>query len=155
VAAGELSTCAVTTGGSVWCWGRNDQGQLGDATTTSRTSPVQVTGSGGVGTLSGVSVLGVGQKHACARTSAGSVWCWGQNNQGQLGDTTTTDRPSPVQVTDVGGTSHIADALDSGAGVLHSCAVRPGGTVWCWGDNPQGQLGDGTTSDAASPVQVL
>ncbi len=154
IAAGGSSTCAVKTDASVWCWGLNNKGQLGDDTTTDRASPVQVKGPGGVGTLPGVALAAVGEQHACVVKTDGSMWCWGLNNKGQLGDTTTTDRASPVQVTGPGGAGTLSGTTSPTAGLQHNCAVRSDGSVWCWGLNDKGQLGDNTTTDRASPVQV-
>jgi hypothetical protein len=98
ISAGQYHTCALLSDGTVDCWGYNNRGQLGDATTTTRTSPVAVHAIGGAGTLTGVASGGVGANHSCAVLSAGGADCWGYNNFGQLGDTTTTQRTSPVAV---------------------------------------------------------
>ncbi|NNE74461.1 MAG: RCC1 repeat-containing protein [Acidimicrobiales bacterium] len=155
VSAGDEFTCAGLSDGTVWCWGRNDKGQLGDNTTTDSSAPVQVTDVGGVGTLTGITSIGTGLKHACGMKSDGTAWCWGQNNVGQLGDTTTTDSSSPVAVAGPGGVGTFSGAKIAGFGALHSCVVRTDATAWCWGDNSKGQLGDNTTTDSAWPVQVV
>jgi alpha-tubulin suppressor-like RCC1 family protein len=152
---GEKSTCAAKSDGTVWCWGRNDNGQLGDNTTTDRTAPVQVKGTGGSGTLTGVDSIAIGLTHVCAAKSDGTVWCWGRNDKGQLGDTTTTDRSAPVQVKGPGGSGTFAGAIAIGAGDSHSCAADSDGYVWCWGLNNEGQLGGGSTSASSTPRQVL
>jgi alpha-tubulin suppressor-like RCC1 family protein len=137
-------TCTVTSAGGVDCWGYNNSGQLGDATTTQRPTP-----RGVHGLSTGVTAVTVGFFHTCALTAAGGVKCWGENSDGQLGDGTTTDRLTPVDV--VGLTSGVASVV---AGRVHTCAVTTGGGVKCWGDNSTGGLGDGTTSDRSSPVNV-
>ncbi|MBI4700605.1 MAG: hypothetical protein HY744_05490 [Deltaproteobacteria bacterium] len=144
VAAGGYHTCAVKAGGTLWCWGNNEYGQLGDGTTQDETSPVQVSVLG----TSALAVAG-GQAHTCAVKAGGTLWCWGRNANGQLGDGTTQDKTSPVQVPALG-----TSALAVAAGNDHTCAVKAGGTLWCWGNNEYGQLGDGTTQKKLSPVQV-
>ena len=144
VAAGAYHTCAVTSGGGVWCWGDNGNGQLGDNTTTQRHTPVAVSGLS-----SGVTAVAAGAYHTCARTSGGGVWCWGLNGNGQLGDGTTTPR---LTLGAVSGLSSGVTAIT--AGYFHTCAVTSGGGLSCWGDNFYGQLGDGTTTDRVTPVTV-
>ena len=93
IVARSNHTCAITSGGAVQCWGSNSAGQLGDNTTTTRLTPVAVTGLN-----AGVKAIAVATAHSCAVTSAGGVQCWGNNTAGELGDTTTTPRLTPVQV---------------------------------------------------------
>ncbi len=144
VATGNLHTCALTTAGGVKCWGDNSFGQLGDGTTTRRTTPVDVSGL-----TSGVTAIAAGNFQTCALTAAGGVKCWGWNNYGQVGDGTTTERHTPVDVS--GLTSGVTTIA---AGVFHTCAVTASGGMKCWGDNSYGQLGDGTTTARLTPVDV-
>ena len=144
VAAGSGQTCALTDTESVLCWGYNGYGQLGDGTTTSRSTPTPVTGLS-----SGVAAIAVGGSHICALTTTGGVVCWGSNSYGQLGDGTTTNRLTPTPVT---GLSSGVAAITAGAD--HTCAVTTGGGVSCWGYNYYGRLGDGTTTNRSTPTEA-
>ncbi len=144
IATGGVQSCALTTGASVMCWGDNRNGAVGDGTTTRRLTPVAVSGLSG-----GVTAIATGSLHSCALTTSGGVRCWGRNSSGQLGDGTTSDRLAPV---DVLGLSSGVTAIAAGA--IHSCALTTGGGVKCWGDNEGHELGDGTTSNRSTPVDV-
>jgi alpha-tubulin suppressor-like RCC1 family protein len=144
IKAGDFFTCALTTGGGVKCWGYNGFGQLGDDSGTTRIAPVDVTGL-----ASGVSAIATGGNHACALTTGGGVKCWGENTFGQLGDNSTTHRFTPV---DVSGLASGVIAIT--AGDYHSCALTTAGGVKCWGYNNNGQLGDSTTTNRPTPVDV-
>ena len=142
VGAGGAHSLALRDDGTVWAWGYNNHGQLGDGATTDRHTPVQVRD------LSGVVSISSGGWHSLALRDDGTVWAWGWNEFGQLGDGTTTDRYSPVQVQNLSGVVSVA----GGGG--HSLALRDDGTLWAWGWNEHGQLGDGATTDRHTPVQV-
>ena len=151
VSAGGLHACAVTSGGGVRCWGTNGEGELGNGSKASSDNPVAV-----VGLTSGVASLGVGSTydylptHTCALTSAGAVKCWGPNDYGQLGDASERGSSRPVAVSGLaGGITAVA------VGGLHTCAITKAERLKCWGDNANGQLGDGTTTNRAVPVDVL
>ena len=138
-------TCAVTTGGGVKCWGQNDYGQVGDGTVINRFTPVDV-----AGLTSGMTAVAAGATHTCALTSSGGVKCWGDNSNGQLGDGTTTQRFTAV---DVAGLASGVTAI--AAGTYHTCALTSGGGVKCWGLNDSGQLGDATFTQRLTPVDVF
>jgi alpha-tubulin suppressor-like RCC1 family protein len=145
LSAGDFHTCAVTSGAGVTCWGLNASGQLGDNTTTDRSSPVAVTGLG-----AGLAVvLSSGGSSNCVVTSGGGAKCWGDNAYGSLGDGTSTNRPTPVAAT--GLTSGV---IAISAGWEHSCAVTTGGRAMCWGANDYGELGDRTTNARLVPGEV-
>jgi alpha-tubulin suppressor-like RCC1 family protein len=142
LAAGATHTVALKSDGTVWTWGLNTYGELGDGTNDFHSTPVQVSG------LSGVAAVTATGFHSVALKSDGTVWAWGANGDGQLGDGTTTDRLTPVPVSGLGGVTAVA------AGYLHIVALKSDGTVWAWGANGDGQLGDGTTTDRLTPVPV-
>jgi len=143
VAAGELSSLALHSDGTVWSWGGNDSGQLGDGTTTPSYVPVRVSG------LVGVTAIAAGGRFGVALRSDGTVWTWGRNTDGQLGDGTNATRYSPVRV------PGLDNVVAVGAGAAFAAARRSDGTLWMWGDNYYGQIGMGDTADRWSPVQVL
>jgi len=176
------ATCAICSGGALWCWGGNGYGQLGDGTRTNRSTPVRVGARVGIkDTWKTVSTSG---GHTCAIHGDGSLWCWGDNMYGQLGDGTGITRISPVKVAD-------KSWKEVSAGEHRTCAVRKDGTLWCWsldktkrpvqigsattwrsvsysfartyaiqengmlwGWGTGGYLGDGTTTDRSSPVKI-
>ena len=141
VAGGEYHSLAVTNSGSVYAWGNNTYGQLGNGTTTTSTTPVQVSG------LTGASAVAAGDLHSVA-LAGGVVWTFGNNSYGQLGNDTTTNSTSPVQVSGLSGVTAVA------AGNYHTLARKSDGSVWDWGLNNAGQLGTGTTTNSSTPVQV-
>jgi alpha-tubulin suppressor-like RCC1 family protein len=146
LAARNYHTCAVTSSWGVQCWGDNRFGQLGEGDTLSRGNPVDVV----FGTLTGqVSQVVTGGYHTCALTTTGEVWCWGQNAYGQVGNNTTIDQYAPVKVISTGST-----ILRLSAGGYHTCALFTAGSIQCWGNNANGQLGDSSTTTRLIPTPV-
>lgn len=146
VAAGHGHTCAVRTDGSLWCWGRGIEGNLGNGGTLSSSIPVKVSALGNT-----VVEVAAGDLHTCARKSDNTLWCWGANESGQLGDgTTTPHRSLPVQVSALG--NLVRQIV---AGFRFTCARKNDGSLWCWGRNRDiiGG-GGGTVNPLTSPVQV-
>ena len=151
VATGLEYSCAVLTDDTVSCWGRNHLAQLGRGSVT----PASTAAPAAVSIGAPVSKVAAGKAFACALTTAGAVWCWGENAAGQVGDATAgSPRLAPAQVSNLGGT-----AVDIVAGGAHACAVLSSGAVRCWGDNSAGQLGMGgadyTARDAPATVATL
>ena len=143
IAGGFQFALAVLDDGTAWSWGANFQNQLGDGTTIDRHTPVQVSG------LTDVTAVSAGSAHGLALKNDNTVWAWGRNNEGQLGDgNSPTAASTPVQV------SGLTDATAIAGGGQHSLALKSDGTVWAWGYNIEGQLGDGTNTDIDTPVQT-
>ena len=144
ISTGISHTCAVTVRKAAYCWGADSSGQLGDGATSDRARPVPVAGSLKVATLS------AGHLHTCAVDKALGAFCWGRNVSGQLGNGSTTDQTTPVQVVQFS-----ADTLTAlSAGFSHTCGAATGRVADCWGFNGDGELGDGTFTDRASPGRV-
>ena len=158
IAGGANHSLALKNDGTVWAWGLNQDGELGDGTNTDSSTPVEVKDPNDPsGYLSEVETIAAGSSHSLALKDDGTVWAWGDNRAsqgtrigGQLGDDEITSSNTPLQVSDLpGGMGAIA------AGAEHGLALKDDGTVWAWGYNFFGQLGNGTTADSNSkPVQV-
>jgi alpha-tubulin suppressor-like RCC1 family protein len=155
VAGGDWHTIALKNDGTVWTWGYNNYGELGDGTTASSSTPVQVKGPGGSGFLTGITAIAGGYLHTIALKDDGTVWTWGYNGYGELGNGTTTDSSVPIQVVGQGGLGYLAGIVAIGGGSSHTVALKNDGTVWTWGDNNYGELGDGTTTNRSAPVRVV
>jgi alpha-tubulin suppressor-like RCC1 family protein len=144
VFCGYFHTAAIKTDGTLWTWGRNNQGHLGDNTSIDRSTPV-TTFAGGTNWKQ---VAG-GQQYTAAIKTDGTLWTWGPNNLGQLGDNTIVNRCTPV-TTFAGGTNWKQVA----GGVTHTAAIKTDGTLWTWGNNNNGYLGINDTNTRCTPVQT-
>jgi len=152
VSVGVFSACATGTAGNLYCWGLNNYGELGNNTTTESNTPVDVLGVGGSGDLSGVTSVSVGDLSACASSIAGNAYCWGINTYGGLGNNTTSDGHTPVEVLGVGGSGDLSGVGSVSFGQYFACATSAAGNVYCWGENNDGQLGNSTTTESNTPV---
>ena len=145
VSAGDTHTIGIRSNCTLWAWGNNGSGRLGDNTSTSRSSPVSVRGG-----FTDWCQVSAGGSHSIAVRTNGTAWAWGLNASGRLGDNSTIDKSSPVSV--VGG---FTDWWQVAAGRDHSLAIRTNGTAWAWGYNSTGQLGDNSLVGKSSPVSVV
>ncbi|WP_324079894.1 beta-propeller fold lactonase family protein [Geomonas sp.] len=144
IACGENHTLALKHDGTVWAWGFNIFGQLGNGNAVNRATPIEVHG------LSDIVDIAGGQYHSVALKKDGTVWAWGLNQHGQLGDGTVQEKVRPVMVQVL---SEII-SISCGSQSSHTAALRSDGTVWTWGANRFGQLGDGTATAKNMPVKV-
>lgn len=143
VKSGGTHTLAVKTDGTLWAWGDNYYGQLGNGTTIANTIPVQI------GTETNWKAVDAGSSHSIALKTDGTLWAWGYNNWGQLGDGTTTSRNIPAQV------GAEANWQSVKTGIYGSVvAIKTDGTLWTWGYNSWGQLGDGTETNRSTPMMI-
>jgi alpha-tubulin suppressor-like RCC1 family protein len=150
IVAGTSHNCALTSTGAAWCWGYNVVGQLGDNSEIDRSTPVEVSLPSGV---TGFTSITAGSLHTCGLTDTGAVYCWGFNQDGQLG----TDPASTFY-----STTPLAVSLPVGvtgfmrieAGDEHTCGLTSAGAAYCWGWNVSGQLGDNSQTTSFTPVAV-
>jgi alpha-tubulin suppressor-like RCC1 family protein len=148
VSLGVTHGCALTAQGQAFCWGDNSSGALGDGTTTSTTTPVAVSGGFALAQIAAANGF------TCAVTLTGEGRCWGANFSGQLGDGTTTSTTTPVAVAGGHRFTRISAAGLFDSSLDHACALDGTGQAWCWGDNSEGQLGDGGFANSSTPVAV-
>ena len=143
IMVGTSHTCGIRASNSAaYCWGNNGYGQLGDGTTTQRTSPSLVSGG------HSFTGMAVGDYHTCGVAGTGTTYCWGANWYGQVGDGTTTHRSAPTAI------SGSVSLVEVTAGGFHTCGLTVGNLAYCWGSNGYGQLGDATTTNRTTPTAV-
>ncbi|KXH84949.1 hypothetical protein AU378_04115 [Chryseobacterium kwangjuense] len=142
VSAGTFHSLGIKTDGTLWAWGNNSNGQLGDGTNINRNNPVQI---GGAANWKKVFAA---EKYSVAIKTDGTLWAWGYNQFGFLGDGTTTNRTIPTKI----GTA--TDWEDIAVGDSHNLGLKSNGSLWAWGMNINGGLGDGTTTDKLVPIQI-
>ena len=151
ISAGWFHILALKSDGTVWAWGNNSNGELGDGTTFNRSNAVQVLNVSNIVAVSG------GDSHSSALAANGTVWKWGLNDVGELGNGTTNAvaNPLPAKIlVDMFGNG-FSNVVMLSARDYHNIAVKADGSVWMWGANDQGQCGDGTTNDAWRPTPVV
>jgi alpha-tubulin suppressor-like RCC1 family protein len=147
VVTGASHTCAIKMDGSLWCWGGNDSGQLGNTSIATDLNAKTSVPAPIAGTWMNVTA---GRSHTCGVMSDQSLWCWGNNTDGQLGISSSTSQSTPVAVM-VPGRAWAAVS----AGQSHTCALATDGSLWCWGNNVGGQLGIGSYDKRQEPTQVV
>jgi len=148
VVAGYYQSCALAGSGQMYCWGRNDQGQIGDGSNQNRFTPVPVAG--------GLTfrALGGGDAFMCGITTGGSTWCWGSNRSGELGDPSIQNQPTPVEVEGLPELRKIygaGGAFTLGSAAAYACGLNSAGEAWCWGGAIRGGLWEGPTD---GPIRV-
>jgi alpha-tubulin suppressor-like RCC1 family protein len=146
VSAGRSSSAAIKTDRTLWTWGLNSTGQIGDGTVINRSSPVQI------GNLTNWKQVSAGDGITAAVKVDGSLWTWGNNSDGQLGDGTVISKSSPIQIGALRNWKSVSVGGYGGNGFVG--AVKTDGTLWAWGKNAFGQLGDGTVLSRSSPIQI-
>jgi alpha-tubulin suppressor-like RCC1 family protein len=153
ITAGFFFTCALSSTGTVYCWGFNADGELGNNSTANSSVPVAVTTSGALTGLTVTQITADSGFNACALGSNGAAYCWGKNSDGQLGNNTVTSSSVPVAVSTSGVLAGKA-LTQITAGNDLTCALDSTGLAYCWGDNPRGQLGNNSTTNSPVPVAV-
>lgn len=151
---GGFHSAAVTSQGRMFTWGSNSSGRLGDGTTTHRDIPTDITAHFGLDGGEGIISTALGSYHSSALTSEGRVFTWGSNYYGQLGDGTTTNRVVPTDITAHFGLEEGETVISMSLGRNHSQALTSEGRIFTWGENWYGQLGDGSTTDSYTPIDI-
>ena len=155
VTAGNTHSVALFKNGNVCAWGFNqNHGSLGDGTTINKHLPVYVKNSAGNGNLTNIVQISAGSFTTFALTKAGNISAWGRNSSGEIGDNSIFDRFLPVYVKGVGNIGNLDNVGLAVGGGSHGLALKNDATVFSWGNNIDGQLGDGTYFPRLTPVQI-
>ena len=142
ISTGDYHSIAIKMDGTLWAWGNNGSGQIGDGTTTGRSFPIQV------GTANNWKKVEAGYNHSFAIKMDGTLWAWGENAYAQLGNGSTTESHTPIQIGSDNNWSKISSSR------MHTVALKTNGTLWAWGTNDSGQIGDGTNITRLAPIQI-
>jgi alpha-tubulin suppressor-like RCC1 family protein len=148
VSLGRIHSAAVKTDGTLWIWGENDNGRLGEndgGNNINKSSPIQTVSTG-----NNWKQVSLGGMHSAAVKTDGTLWLWGDGSLGRLGNNATIDRSSPVQTVSTG-----TNWKQVSLGDCHSSAIKTDGTLWLWGAGETGRLGNDSTTDRSSPVQTV
>jgi alpha-tubulin suppressor-like RCC1 family protein len=143
VSCGRDHSLAIKTDGTLWAWGYNNNGQIGNNTLNQQVTPIQI------GTATNWKQVAGGESHSLSIKTDGTLWAWGDNLYGQLGDNTTTDKPTPIQEFTLS-----KNWKQVTAGDFFSVAIKTDGTLWAWGYGLSGRLGDNTVSSRSTPRQI-
>lgn len=153
LSVGDAHNCVLTSGGDIWCWGSNSNQQISSNLSSAVPTPTKLTVTNGSGVAVRFTSVHAANVHTCALSTAGVPWCWGENGGSQLGRTTMAPQGDPWPTdAPTGGWPEPVTTLAVGGD--HSCALS-GGNLYCWGHNPKGQLGNGTTQDGVRPTRVI
>jgi alpha-tubulin suppressor-like RCC1 family protein len=154
IVTGQGNSCALRAGGTVWCWGKNDDGQTGSGATSIGVATQMVRASDGM-PLTGMVSITTGHDMVCALDAGGTAWCWGENIDGQLGDGTTTSRPGAAPVLVAAAGAPFANVVEITTNEVNTACLRDNANgIWCWGNNDNGTIGDNTYVAKSSPVHV-
>jgi alpha-tubulin suppressor-like RCC1 family protein len=154
ISANSQNTCLLSSGGVVYCWGNNFDGELGDGMFTSNNPTGTPIANGPSGPVAAMAIS-VGLDHSCALTQTGTVYCWGENDMGELGNGTFNTELNQDGISTPGAVTGLPlqpTAISSGSS--HTCALLKNGSIWCWGYNNSSQLGDGSAINQPTPVPV-
>jgi alpha-tubulin suppressor-like RCC1 family protein len=147
LSAGQSTTCGITTAGVTHCWGLGTDGRIGNGSTDSQSAPTSVSGSQAFVTIDT-------SGNTCALNDIGVAYCWGSGQTGQIGDGALGTRTTPSRTSEITPPATTGNIKQFVSGAFHNCALRTDGAAYCWGNNSEAQMGDGTSTSRTSPVAV-